>query len=269
LTGTWLSIITVVKDDRPGFVRTMESLRPQDLSGVELIVLDGSLDAGAIPGVLTGYPAVAATYRWEAPKGIYPAMNSALALANGTYAYFLNAGDRLHSDDALAGVRELVDALGPDWLFAQVCFIDQTGNETTPPPFDYEREKYACFARGRFPPHQGVIARTSLLKDLGGFDTSYRVAADYALMLRLALHADPAESPIVLADFHKGGLSSIAWRQARAEFHRARREILTPRGYAAVREHANYLREIAEMTLFTSVIEPYRTRHRENVEAGS
>jgi glycosyltransferase len=269
MTHPWLSIITVVKDDQAGFERTVESLSSQDLSGVELIIVDSSMDHTAIPGVLNNDPTVASTYQWEPPAGIYSAMNSAVSLANGRYSYFLNAGDCLHDPDAVAQIGDLVESRQPEWLYAQVCFIDEAGNETTPPPFDYALEKAACFARGRFPPHQGVIAQTALIRDLGGFDTSYRVAADYALILRLAQLADPAESPVVLADFQKGGLSTTAWRQAHAEFHRARREILAPRGLTAVQEYAHSLRGATEMFLFRSVIEPYRNRHRREQEPPS
>lgn len=260
MTEPWLSIITVVKDDPAGFRRTIESLLPQDLIGVEVVVVDGSADRQVVESVLRDNPTVPAEYGWEAPAGVYPAMNSALGRAHGEYAYFLNAGDRLHDPNALVRIRELIHQTRPAWLYAQVCFIDELGIETTPPPFDYSSERAACFARGRFPPHQGVIADTDLIKELGGFDTSYLVAADYALILRLAMHADPVESPIVLADFSRGGLSTTAWRRANKEFHRARRLILNPSGLASAREYGNTLRRLVETSLFNVVVEPHRAR---------
>ena len=106
----------------------------------------------------------------------------------------------------------------------------------TPAPFDYAREKAALFARGRFPPHQGTVCRTATLRDLGGFDTTYRITADYALFLRVSTIADPVEIDEVIAVFAEGGLSSVSWQESLREFHRARVEVLRPRGPDRVRE---------------------------------
>jgi len=37
---------------------------------------------------------------------------------------------------------------------------------------------------GQMPPHPGFYMRTALFRDMGGFATDYRIAADYDLMLR-------------------------------------------------------------------------------------
>jgi GT2 family glycosyltransferase len=161
-------------------------------------------------------------------------MNTALERAQGEYIYFLNAGDELFDAQATSEMRTMGQQ-SPVWFYGQVCFVDDKGRETTPPPFDYAKEKAASFSNGRFPPHQGTVARRTALKELGGFDTSFAIAADYALFLRLSTIAQPLETSATLARFFTGGLSSTAWKASLAEFHRARREILpmTPQQRAA------------------------------------
>ena len=110
--------------------------------------------------------------------------------------------------------------------------------------------KNSCFSRGRFPPHQGTIANRQALLDLGGFDTSYRIAADYALFLKLSLRAEPSISADSIALFHEGGLSTIAWRESLSEFHRARREILKPSGLTGATEWLNTQIGIAKATIY-------------------
>jgi hypothetical protein len=75
-----------------------------------------------------------------------------------------------------------------------------------------------------------------LLEQIGGFDTSYRIAADYAAFLRLSQLADPLIVDYVIAEFFEGGVSSVNWQESFREFHRARRSILQPTGTAALRE---------------------------------
>ena len=239
----WLSIVTVVKDDPDGFARTCASLADQDLSDVEWIVIDGSSDRKGIPSMLARGDSPSVVYRHEAPRGIYPAMNSALGLATGRTIYFLNAGDSLASPTTLARARDgLGDAV---WGFGPVEIEDVSGSVVVTPPWSYESERRRGFSRGLFPPHQGTFTRTSELRGIGGFDTSYRIAADYAAALRLSLLATPVELPFVIARFREGGTSTTRWQESFREFHRARCEILQPSGTAALRERWETARHFA------------------------
>lgn len=235
-TQPWLSIVTVVKDDAGGFARTAASLSGQDIDGVEWVVIDSSGDRAQIPGLMDQVALADPIYRWTTPGGVYPAMNAGLEEASGRYCYFLNAGDCLSDDGVLAHVRSVIERDRPVWMYGQVCFVSPDGQRVTPPAFDYEAESRAHFSRGRFPPHQGTVASTPALRSMGGFDVSYRIAADYAAFLRLSRLAPPAETTRTLADFYVGGVSTTHWKASLVEFHRARREILHLSGGAAIRE---------------------------------
>ena len=92
------------------------------------------------------------------------------------------------------------------------------------------------FARGRFAPHQGTFASADELRASGGFDVSFRIAADYAAFLTLTTMSTPVMLEFPIARFHEGGLSTQNWQESFREFHRARRSILQPHGTAAARE---------------------------------
>lgn len=244
----WLTIATVVKDDAEGFARTWASLESSDLAGVEVVVVDSSspADSAALARMLeAGLGPAAVVYEWREPAGIYPAMNEALELASGDYILYLNAGDELFDDGTLKRLRGALVAGGPEWAFGPVEIIEAGGLRVITPPWDYSTEKRALFSRGHFPAHQGTVVRRDLLTRLGGFDTSYRISADYACFLRLSQIADPLVLPFVVARFHEGGVSTTAWQESFREFHRARREILRPRGAAALREQWETVRHHA------------------------
>jgi len=255
----WLSIITVVKDAPDDFAETLASLAAMDWHAVEFVVVDGSADRAVIPEQLQGVPAV---YAWVEPAGVYEAMNHALGLARGEFVYYLNAGDRLMSVDALEEIRVAVQAQAATWLYAEVEMLDDRGVPVRTPAWDFDIEQRRCFSRGHFPCHQGMFVRRRTLLDLGGFDTSYRIAADYAVFLQLTLRSRPLHVPEVIAAFQPGGLSWVHWKQASAEFHRARREILRPRGTRAAREQWETWRLRAATSAYRQLWAPGRPAHR-------
>lgn len=244
----WLTIATVVKDDAEGFARTWASVGSQDLTGVEIVIVDSSSAshrAMVVNMVESGLAAAGVTYEWREPTGIYPAMNEALDLASGDYIVYLNAGDELFDAGTLTCLRTSLLASRPEWAFGPVEIIEADGLRVITPPWDYAAERRALFSRGHFPAHQGTVVRRDLLTQVGGFDTAYPISADYACFLRLSQVADPVELPFVLARFHEGGVSTTAWQQSFREFHRARREILRPRGVTYLREQWETVRHHA------------------------
>lgn len=253
VTSPWLSVITVVRDDVEGFRRTLASLSAQDLEGVEFVVIDGSSDPAGIPQALGS---VHARYQWVAPSGIYPAMNAGLEAASGEFIYFANAGDTFASDLVLARVRPLL--AGQSWGFGPVEIVEQSGRTVVTPRWDYSRERAALFSRGHFPAHQGTFVRRELLLAVGGFDTSYAIAADYAMALKLSTIAEPVEIDVVIAQFHEGGTSTQRWQESFREFHRARREILAPTGLDAARERWHTGTHFGAVWLGRNVVAPLR-----------
>ena len=236
-----LSVVTVVRNDPTGLAATEESLRRAlqvDASAdnrVEWIIVDGS-DSPVPPSTLQG---LATRFVPQPPAGIFEAMNLGLSEASGEWIYFLNAGDALADNEAL---NRLLGALGRtqrSWGFARVRFFDSQGRAISEPAWEYARQRQARFARGRFPPHQGTVVKTDVLRGIGGFDTRFRITADYHAALRLSLIGDPEIWPWTLADFTQGGASSAHWRQALREMHQARREVFSPRGWSAVVEHTD------------------------------
>jgi len=237
-----LTVAVVVRNDPTGLASTLASLASAWQTNTECLVLDGSDDPESIEAVVATYSSIGARVRWSEPRGVYPAMNEALTHARGEYIWFVNAGDRAHSDSSISTVLQILEKK-PLWAYGQVCFIDSRGRTVLPRPFDYRREKRSGFSRGRFPPHQGTVATTQVMRDLGGFDECFEVAADYAMMLKLSQLGNPDESQEVWADFFEGGLSTIQWQRAVSEFHRARMDILCPSGIDLVKEHAAVTRE--------------------------
>ncbi len=236
-----LTVVTVVKDDDFGLHRTLASLKSQDSQDFSVLVVDGSTDRVSVPKILSGFGELSPSYRWAEPSGVYQAMNDALDDVTTPYTYFLNAGDELAGHDVLGRVSRQLEAEAPLWAFGRVLFFNEKGQALPEPDWSYSEERQRLFARGLFPAHQGVVVKTTELREQGGFDTQFRVAADYASILKCALKAAPLELGFPLAIFKQGGLSTTEWRLSLREFHQARVSVFRPSGSAAVRERLNTL----------------------------
>lgn len=253
MTSPWLTVVTVVKDDHDGLARTVASLARGDLEGVEHVVVDSSADPVS---QIAMEPTDARIVRQE-PRGVYAAMNAGLAAATGRLAWFLNAGDEVAEPGVVARLRHHTKEA--TWAHGPVIVTSRSGTRTQTPRWEYARERRRLFARGRFPAHQGTVASVAALRSLGGFDTTYRICADYKAALGLSLIAEPVELRFPVAMFAEGGVSTTEWRASVAEFHRARRESLAPRGKAAVIELADTARQAVALGLYRSIVEPRRS----------
>lgn len=251
MTSPWLTAITVVKDDSQGLHRTLESLEVQDLTGVQHVVIDSSSNRDEVPAAMANS---SAEYIWVAPAGVYAAMNVGLTKAAGDYIYFLNAGDWLYAPTTLAALRQQLHEYEPSWAFGPVEVLSLDGTRTVTPPWNYQREAALGFSRGHFPAHQGTVARRSVLEGFGGFDTTYRIAADYAMALQLATTGAPLQLGFPLARFAEGGVSTVEWKRSLREFHQARLEIWAPTGTMALRERWETAFHFARMWIAREVL---------------
>jgi len=246
----WITVVTVVKDDPEGLTRTYSSLAVDTNDGVEYLVVDSSSDRTAVDQVLEE-SGLQPRVQWMPPEGIYRAMNKGLALASGTYVYFLNAGDEI-APGVLSHIHSRLQATSAAWAFGPVEIVGTDGTVTVTEAIDINEERMHCFARGRFPAHQGTFARKDILESLSGFDDSFRIAADYDMFLKLSEVAEPEVLSHVVSTFHEGGASTTQWARSLREFHRARLEVIQPTGRDALREKFETGRQFAAMAAHRS-----------------
>lgn len=232
------SVITVCFNAERTIGDTLESVAGQDWEDFEHIIVDGASRDRTM--------AVVASHRHsrmqivsEPDAGIYDAMNKGLRLARGDYVQFLNADDFLVRPDALSLIAARLEAGEPDCLFADTQFV--VGDEAR---IGNRLYSVGSFRRwwlriGAMPPHPSSFLKRELMLRLGGFDTSYRLAADFDLIARALLRerAGWAAFPCVIAAFRTGGISTAGLSATRAltgEFARSLRALGQPLARLAV-----------------------------------
>jgi glycosyltransferase involved in cell wall biosynthesis len=216
-----VSVIVAALDARDALSRLCAACVPLAAAGVELVVVDGGSGDGSEQVVATVPGA-----RWlsEPDTGIADAWNKALRLATGDWLLFAGADDRLGPPDAWRRTLHLLDGLPPDvsLVALPVTVVSPRGSQLAraePPPEAGVSRRQAVEAV----PHQGLFARREVFARVGGFDPSFRLAADYDWLLRAVFGGEglvvrPETSPVSMTF---GGLSTHAPLRTLRERRRA------------------------------------------------
>jgi len=220
-------VISIHRDDHENLQKTLQSMSTQQALDVEFIVVDGSKDPNRTTVICEEFFGASVKVVLANPQGIYSAMNTGLEYAKGQYVSFLNAGDTLHSGQVLNRLKVFASGKNQDWIYGNVQLIDSHGRKRLAPKFNYDREREHNFRSGRFPMQPGSLVKTELIRSLGGFDSSLKVAADYKVILGLSKVVSPSYFDDVVVDFTLGGTSSKRWISAYIEAHRARSEVFS------------------------------------------
>lgn len=117
-----VSIVTVVRNDAPGLARTLASVAAQDYANRQMVVIDGGSTDGTLE-TLRQHATVIDIWVSEPDEGIYHAMNKGVALADGEWLLFMNAGDEFAGADALSSAVAVtdpgVDVVYSDWIYRE------------------------------------------------------------------------------------------------------------------------------------------------------
>jgi glycosyltransferase involved in cell wall biosynthesis len=205
--------VTVVIGVRNGVAtlrRCLDSVAAQDFAARETVVVDGASTDGTRE-LVERCAREGKVDDWisEPDGGVYHAWNKAIRRSRGRWLAFLGCDDAYHEASSL---RTLWEAGAAGDGHARVVYgridrvtADGTLVETIGEPWERAR---AAFFRGVNIPHPGTLHRRDLLEERGLFDESYRIAADYKLLLGEFLERSPIFVDRVVLDMGFGGMSS-------------------------------------------------------------
>jgi glycosyltransferase involved in cell wall biosynthesis len=219
---TWLTVISVHKDDLAGLLSTLGSLAEQDLTGVQHMVVDGSNNPQDVMRVVEASAQTRSEVYFQPPAGVYSAMNFGLAMASGKYLMFLNAGDRLSTSDVISAIRATLEEFQPCWIFGDAQLVSDDGVQHRVKEWSYDRQREERFRNGRFPQQPAMVVLSRVLSEIGGFDSDIHIAADYKAMIRLSRRCDPVRLNMTITHFQLGGVSTVNWKQSLWEAYRVR-----------------------------------------------
>lgn len=216
-----LSVITVCYNAEATIRETIDSVAVLGDAVFEYLVIDGASTDATLSILAEADARFGGRLRVisERDNGIYDAMNKGIVAARGEWALFLGA------DDLLLPGAVVLAAYDPPQDVHMVCcdveIIDAHGGirvdrcRTPRRLGGVPREMPNC--------HQGMAISLRAYRDLRGFNTLYRIVADYELFIRFAKAGYRwVHLPALVARFALGGTSSRRWLPTAREYRDAR-----------------------------------------------
>lgn len=208
-----ISVITAVYNNRETVAQALDSALAQTHPDVELIVIDGGSTDGTLE-ILQGYADRLTVLVSEPDRGIYDALNKGIARASGEVVGFLHSDDLFADAAVLSRIAAVFADPATDAVYGDLLYVRKDDPSRVVRTWRAGAFMPAGLARGWMPPHPTFYVRRGVYAALGGFDASYRIAADYDCMLRFLGKGGirPAYIPEVLVKMRVGGASNRSLR---------------------------------------------------------
>lgn len=192
-----VSIVTVVFNGEKHIEQTIQSVINQDYSNVEYIIIDGG-STDATLSIVRKYESKIDYWVSEPDGGISDAFNKGIELCQGEWIGIINADDWYQPNaftllDFMSNVGVLYGDM-QNWRGSSKGLVHISSH----------KDMYRTMSIN----HPSVFVRKSVYKQYGVFDTSFKLAMDYELLIRFLTNGVAFKSTNeVLTNFRDGGAS--------------------------------------------------------------
>jgi len=216
------SIITVSFNSEKSIAATIESVLHQNCKDFEYIIVDGKSTDKTIE-IIKSYESIfkekKISYSWisEKDNGIYDAFNKGVKLAKGEWVSFLGSDD-IYKKHALESYKYHIKNLDKniDIIHSEVKVGDRK--------IIKGKWSWKVFRRKMNIAHVGAFHHKDYFKKYDLFDTSYKIAGDYELLLRAKNKLRTVKFDEITAIMGDGGISNQNVKKVYKETTRAKIE---------------------------------------------
>lgn len=214
-----ISVITVCFNSEKHIAETIGSVLSQTYRDLEYIIIDGGSTDYTVE-IISSFGDRITRWISEPDGGLYHAMNKGVAMATGDVIGFLHSDDFFADDRVVERIAGHFGQKQTDGIYGDIRYVDQhdTDKILTGRTSGVFRRRKMWF--GWHPPHPTLYLHKKWLTEKVPFDTSFDIAADYDLMLRLIIkHKLSLEYiPEVLVKMRVGGVSNRTMKNVRKKW---------------------------------------------------
>ncbi|WP_162426424.1 glycosyltransferase family 2 protein [Pontibacter pudoricolor] len=206
-----ISIITIVYNNCETIAETIESVLGQTYSDVEYIVVDGLSTDGTV-SIVKSFGSRISRFVSEKDNGLYDAVNKGIGLATGDVIGFLHSDDIFYSRESITIVAAAFMKYKTDSVYADLLYVQKTDISKVVRNWVSGSFKRESFLYGWMPPHPTFYVKREVYQKLGLYNTQFKSAADYELMLRYLYKHNISTTYIQekLVKMRVGGKSNIS-----------------------------------------------------------
>lgn len=204
-----VSIITIAYNSSQTINETVESVFKQSYDDIEYIVIDGQSADNTVE-IIKSYGDNISKYISEKDNGIYDAMNKGVKLAKGDIIGFINADDKLNSNDCISEIVKVFQIHNADVVYGDKIYTESNNTDKVVRYWKAGEYNKNNFKKGWMPPHLSTYIKRGFYEKYGKFRTDFKIAADYELMFRFMYkyNAKSKYLPKVIARMRAGGISN-------------------------------------------------------------
>lgn len=209
-----ISVVTSVFNGADTIGDTIRSVRHQTHSEIEHIVQDGGscdetldvLDALASPDMHV---------RTSRDDGIYDGINHGIARATGDVIGLMHSDDTFASPDVLCQVAKTLATRDVDGVYGDLVYVAADDPSRVVRYWKSGAYHPDTLRQGWMPPHPTLYLKREVFDQWGGYDTEFRISADYEAMLRWLVKGriQLTYLPQVMVRMRLGGESNRSIRQ--------------------------------------------------------
>ena len=182
-----ISIITSTYNSAATLADTFESVLAQTHQDIEYIVVDGDSKDQTLDIIRTYEPRFEGRMRWisERDNGLYFAMNKGLSMATGDVIGILNSDDFYTDETVLERIVQALEQTGAEAVYGDIHYVAADNLNRCLRYYSSRGFSRWTMRLGFMPAHPSFYCRREVYERHGLFDTRYKVAADFELLLRL------------------------------------------------------------------------------------
>lgn len=205
-----VSIVTACYNSAATISDTLRTIQMQTHQDIEHIVIDGGSTDGTLEILEKNRHRIAYLVS-EPDKGLYDAMNKGILKATGDVIGLLNSDDLFADEHALQHVVEALSNPDIDACYGDLVYVNQSDINQVARYWKSGPYQDSLIGRGWIPAHPTFYVRKEIHDKHGMlFNTDYKLAADYEVLLRLlyAHKINVAYIPQVMVRMRLGGTTN-------------------------------------------------------------
>ncbi|MFN1835377.1 glycosyltransferase family 2 protein [Balneola sp. MJW-20] len=176
-----ISVITISFNSEATMGKTIESIRGQNYSDIEHIVVDGGSSDRTLD-IIQDNENITSKWISEPDDGIYDAMNKGIRLATGDVIGFLNSDDRYYDEYVVQNIADAFIKYDCDCTYGNLVYSNDQGKITR--VWDSRSYEPGLFRKSWTPAHPTFYCKQSVYEQYDLYKTDYEIAADVELMFR-------------------------------------------------------------------------------------
>jgi glycosyltransferase len=204
-----ISVITITYNSEKTLRDTIDSVLSQTYEDIEYIIVDGK-SKDSTCDIVRSYGDRITKFVSEKDAGLYDALNKGIGMATGDVVGFLHSDDLYVSADSVKLIAEAFIHFNVDSVYGDLVYVDQADTSRIVRFWRSGKFHRSKALTGWMPPHPTFYAKRKVYVDYGGFNTTFRIAADYESILRFLVRFKISTFyiPLVLVRMRVGGESN-------------------------------------------------------------